>query len=95
MSEVSETSEAAMKEAGLWLLDKHVRSFSPQTSTMLLEIGREIQDKLELAPPADPDAKQYLTEYAACLRLVSSFAGMHQGLVIAKLGALIDRSKHG
>ncbi len=74
-----------------WFEQNDVRSFSPQTSMMLLEISFEILDKLNKDGAESPEMAQIVTEYVRALKLTADASHIQQGVVLDKLQNLLGR----
>lgn len=73
-----------------WLTAKRVRSFSPETGMMLVEIQRQLDALREDCPP---ELEPLRGMYSGALMLVAQVGCAHQGAVIANLERFMESAK--
>ena len=89
--EKKEELEEKRKLLKKWFEQNDVRSFSPQTSTMLLESQMIFLDKLNKNGAESPEMIRVVTEYVNALKLTADAGHIQQGVVLDKLQNLLER----
>jgi len=74
-----------------WFTENNVRSISPNTCILLLDIAKEIKVKLEQIK--DPELRGELEDYEIALFTIVRIASTQQRAVIDKLEALVTSGK--
>jgi len=72
-----------------WLTDRRIRTLAPETAAFLIGLAESVVEaalKLPVGDPIRPRAKAY----AKALLRVGQDMGQQQGVVLARLGALVD-----